>query len=50
MTGRDGENPMTDAQRDEIKLLCREAEIPDKLQAAGRASPDRRSAQESLDH
>jgi hypothetical protein len=30
MTGRDGENPMTDAQRDEIKLLCREAEIPDK--------------------
>ena len=24
------ERPMTDAQRDEIKLLCREAEIPDK--------------------
>lgn len=22
--------PMTEAQRDEIKLLCREAEIPDK--------------------
>ena len=24
------ERPMTEAQRDEIKLLCREAEIPDK--------------------
>ena len=24
------ETPMTEAQRDEIKLLCREAEIPDK--------------------
>jgi hypothetical protein len=24
------EKPMTDAQREEIKLLCREAEIPDK--------------------
>jgi hypothetical protein len=24
------ETPMTDAQREEIKLLCREAEIPDK--------------------
>jgi hypothetical protein len=24
------ERPMTAAQRDEIKLLCREAEIPDK--------------------
>jgi hypothetical protein len=23
-------DPMTDAQRDEIKQLCREAEIPDK--------------------
>jgi len=29
-TGPDGEKPMTQAQRDEIKLLCREAEIPDK--------------------
>ena len=24
------DKPMTDAQREEIKLLCREAEIPDK--------------------
>lgn len=24
------DKPMTDAQREQIKLLCREAEIPDK--------------------
>jgi hypothetical protein len=30
MARQDGGSPMTQAQRDEIKLLCREAEIPDK--------------------
>jgi hypothetical protein len=30
MTRPDGERPMTDAQRDEIKRLCHEADIPDK--------------------
>jgi hypothetical protein len=30
MAKRDGERAMTDAQRDEIKRLCHEAEIPDK--------------------
>ena len=30
MSKQDSEGPMTEAQRDEIKLLCREAEIPDK--------------------
>ena len=27
---KDGEKPMTDGQRDEIKRLCQEADIPDK--------------------
>jgi len=30
MPMQSAEKPMTDAQREEIKLLCREAEIPDK--------------------
>jgi hypothetical protein len=30
MARHDSERPMTDAQRDEIKRLCHEAEIPDK--------------------
>jgi hypothetical protein len=30
MPSRDSDMPMTDAQRDEIKRLCHEAEIPDK--------------------
>jgi len=30
MARHDGEVPMTDAQRDEIKRLCHEADIPDK--------------------
>jgi hypothetical protein len=30
MAKHDGERPMTDAQRDEIKRLCHEADIPDK--------------------
>jgi hypothetical protein len=30
MARHDGERPMTETQRDEIKWLCHEAEIPDK--------------------
>ncbi len=30
MVRHDGEVPMTDAQRGEIKRLCHEADIPDK--------------------
>jgi hypothetical protein len=30
MARNDGERPMTDGQRDEIKRLCHEADIPDK--------------------
>ena len=30
MASSDGEKPMTDAQRNEIKRLCQEADIPDK--------------------
>ena len=30
MAKQDSETPMTSAQRDEIKRLCHEAEIPDK--------------------
>jgi hypothetical protein len=30
MAKHDRERPMTDAQRDEIKRLCHEADIPDK--------------------
>ena len=30
MARHDGEKPMTGAQRDEIKRLCHEADIPDK--------------------
>jgi hypothetical protein len=30
MPSRDSDTPMTGAQRDEIKRLCHEAEIPDK--------------------
>jgi hypothetical protein len=30
MARHDGERPMSDAQRDEIKRLCHEADIPDK--------------------
>jgi hypothetical protein len=30
MAGHDSARPMTDTQRDEIKRLCHEADIPDK--------------------
>jgi hypothetical protein len=30
MARHDGERPVKDAQRDEIKRLCHEADIPDK--------------------
>jgi hypothetical protein len=30
MASHDDKRPMTDAQRDEIKRLCHEADIPDK--------------------
>ena len=30
MARHDGERPMTDAQRDEIKRLCHETDVPDK--------------------
>jgi hypothetical protein len=30
MARDEGEKPMTDAQRDQIKRLCHEADIPDK--------------------